>query len=109
MCHPFLLLSVGPRKHVVFDLRGQKNDPGTYQQEVERLADALKQIQPASAGVPVSDISVDQLKFASDTKGTVEIVPSLFAAFGWASMLCSTCEGAIPVPTNKRWSGWQMR
>ena len=56
-----MLLSVGPRKHVVFDLRGQKNDPGTYQQEVERLADALKQIQPASAGVPVSDISVDQL------------------------------------------------
>jgi uncharacterized protein YjbI with pentapeptide repeats len=48
-------------EHVVFDLRGQKNDPGTYQQEVERLADALKQIQPASAGVPVSDISVDQL------------------------------------------------
>ena len=46
-------------EHVVFDLRA--GDPTTYQQEVERMAEALKQDQPVSAGVPVSDISVDQL------------------------------------------------
>ena len=49
------------KEHVVFDLRGQQNDRETYQKEVERLAEALKQDQPASAGVPVSEISVDQL------------------------------------------------
>ena len=48
-------------EHVVFDLRGKQNDPETYQQEVQRLADALKQEQPASAGVPAADISADQL------------------------------------------------
>jgi len=48
-------------EHVVFDLRGQQSDPSTYQKEVERLADALKQDQPASAGIPVAEISVDQL------------------------------------------------
>ena len=48
-------------EHVVFDLRGKQNDPETYQSEVERLAEALKQDHPASAGIPVVDISVDQL------------------------------------------------
>jgi uncharacterized protein YjbI with pentapeptide repeats len=47
--------------HVVFDLSGQQSDRETYQKEVERLAVALKQDQPASAGIPVSNISVDQL------------------------------------------------
>ena len=48
-------------EHVVFDLRGKQNEPETYQSEVERLAEALKQDHPASAGIPVVDISVDQL------------------------------------------------
>ena len=48
-------------EHIVFDLRGQQSDRETYHQEVKRLAEALKQDQPASAGIPVSDISVDQL------------------------------------------------
>ena len=48
-------------EHVVFDLSGRENDPETYQKEVARLAEALKQDQPASAGIPVSDVSVDQL------------------------------------------------
>ncbi len=48
-------------EHVVFDLRGNESDPETYKREVERLADALKQDQPASAGIPVSNLSVDQL------------------------------------------------
>ena len=48
-------------EHVVFDLSGQQNDRETYQKEVARLAEALKQDQPASAGVPVPDVSVDQL------------------------------------------------
>ena len=46
-------------EHVVFDLRA--GDAATYKQEVERMAEALKQDQPVSAGVPVSNISVDQL------------------------------------------------
>ena len=48
-------------EHVVFDLSGQQNDRETYQKEVARLAEALKQDQPASAGVPVPDVSADQL------------------------------------------------
>ncbi len=48
-------------EHVVFDLTGQQNDRETYQSEVARLAEALKQDQPASEGIPKSDISVDQL------------------------------------------------
>ena len=48
-------------EHVVFDLRGKQDDPGTYKKEVVRLAEALKQSQPASAGIPVSNLSVDQL------------------------------------------------
>ena len=48
-------------EHVVFNLAGQKDDRETYQKEVERLAEALKQDQPASDGIPKSDISVDQL------------------------------------------------
>ena len=48
-------------EHVVFDLRGKQNDTATYQKEVERLAEALKQDQPASAGIPAADISADQL------------------------------------------------
>jgi hypothetical protein len=46
---------------VVFDLTGQQSDRDTYQIEVARLAEALKQNQPASDGIPKSDISVDQL------------------------------------------------
>ena len=48
-------------EHVVFDLRGKQSDPETYQREVGRLAEALKQDQPASAGIPGSNLSVDQL------------------------------------------------
>ncbi|MDA1129440.1 MAG: pentapeptide repeat-containing protein [Chloroflexi bacterium] len=48
-------------EHVVFDLRGKQSDPETYKQEVGRLAEALKQDQPASAGIPVSNLSADQL------------------------------------------------
>ena len=48
-------------EHVVFDLSGQQTDKETYQKEVERLAEALKQDQPASDGIPKSDISADQL------------------------------------------------
>ena len=48
-------------EHVVFDLSGQKDDRETYQREVARLAEALKQDQPATDGIPKSDISVDQL------------------------------------------------
>ena len=48
-------------EHVVFDLSGWQSDKDTYQKEVERLAEALKQDQPASEGIPKSDISVDQL------------------------------------------------
>ena len=48
-------------EHVVFDLRGKQSDPETYGKEVERLAEALKQVQPASAGIPVVNLSIDQL------------------------------------------------
>ena len=48
-------------EHVVFDLSGQQSDKVTYQKEVERLAEVLKQDQPASDGVPKTDISADQL------------------------------------------------
>ncbi|NQW22578.1 MAG: pentapeptide repeat-containing protein [SAR202 cluster bacterium] len=46
-------------EHVVFDVRS--SDADTYKTEVARLAEALKQEQPASAGIPVSNVSVDQL------------------------------------------------
>ena len=42
-------------EHVVFDLRGQDHDTQAYETEVERLAEALKQDQPASAGAPAFD------------------------------------------------------
>ena len=48
-------------EHVVFDLTGQSGDRDTYLKEVARLAEALKQDQPASDGIPKPDISVDQL------------------------------------------------
>ena len=48
-------------EHVVFDLTGQQSDRDGYMKEVERLAEALKQDQPASDGIPKSNISVDQL------------------------------------------------
>jgi len=48
-------------EHVVFDLRGQQNDKETYEKEVSRLAEALKQDQPASDGIPKSDNSARQL------------------------------------------------
>ncbi|MDA0263316.1 MAG: pentapeptide repeat-containing protein [Chloroflexi bacterium] len=48
-------------EHVIFDLSGQQSDRETYQKEVARLAEALKQDQPASAGIPVSEMSADQL------------------------------------------------
>jgi uncharacterized protein YjbI with pentapeptide repeats len=48
-------------EHVVFDLRGHKDNRDTYMKEVERLAEALKQDQPASHGIPKSEMSADQL------------------------------------------------
>lgn len=43
-------------EHVVFDLRGQDNKSAEYQQGIAKLAEDLKQTQPAKAGVPpVSD------------------------------------------------------
>ena len=42
-------------EHVVFDLRGYRDDRQAYAAEIERLAEALKQDQPASAGVPAHD------------------------------------------------------
>lgn len=40
-------------QHVVFDLRDRSSNPESYQRELTRLADNLKQSQPATAGVPV--------------------------------------------------------
>ncbi len=40
-------------EHVVFDLRDRGSE--SYQRELERLADSIKQTQPASAGVPGPD------------------------------------------------------
>ena len=37
-------------EHVVFDLRGLDSDPEVYQRELTRLAESLKQSQPAAAG-----------------------------------------------------------
>ena len=48
-------------EHVVFDLTGQSGARDTYLKEVVRLAEALKQDQPASDGIPKAGISVDQL------------------------------------------------
>ena len=43
-------------ENIVFDLRD--GDPATYDAELAKLADALKQDQPASAGVPVVDFQL---------------------------------------------------
>ena len=43
-------------ENVIFDLRPE--DDGVYQAELTKLADALKQEQPASAGVPVVDFQL---------------------------------------------------
>ncbi len=43
-------------ENVVFDLRAE--DEATYQAELARLAEALQQDQPASAGVPVVDFQL---------------------------------------------------
>ena len=48
-------------EHVVFNLGGKQSEPETYLSEVRRLAEALKEEQPASAGIPVANLSVDQL------------------------------------------------
>jgi hypothetical protein len=48
-------------EHVVFDFTAQQSDRAAYLKEVERLAVALKQDQPASDGIPKPDISADQL------------------------------------------------
>ncbi len=43
-------------ENVIFDLRG--GDESTYQAELAKLAEALQQDQPASAGVPVVDFQL---------------------------------------------------
>ena len=43
-------------ENVIFDLRS--GDAGTYEAELGKLADALKQEQPASAGAPVVDFQL---------------------------------------------------
>ena len=43
-------------ENIIFDLRPE--DPATYEAEVAKLADALKQDQPASAGAPVVDFQL---------------------------------------------------
>ena len=43
-------------ENVIFDLRD--GDPATYDAELAKLADALKQTQPAGAGVPVVDFQL---------------------------------------------------
>ena len=43
-------------ENVIFDLRD--GDPATYGAELAKLADALQQDQPASAGVPVVDLQL---------------------------------------------------
>ena len=43
-------------ENIIFDLRA--DDPATYAAELAKLADALKQQQPASAGVPVVDFQL---------------------------------------------------
>ena len=49
-------------EHVIFDLRGQEESSAQYQQGLAKLAENLKQTQPAKAGVPaVSSESSDQL------------------------------------------------
>ncbi len=45
-------------EHVVFNLQTRESDSETYQQQLARLADALKQTQPRSAGVPVVDLQL---------------------------------------------------
>ena len=45
-------------EHTVFDLRGYKDDRAAYEPELSRLAEALKQDQPASAGAPVVDLQL---------------------------------------------------
>lgn len=41
-------------EHVVFNLQGQDANPEEYQKELARLADSLKEPQPAQAGVPAA-------------------------------------------------------
>ena len=45
-------------EHLVFNLQTRDSDSETYQQELAKLADGLKQTQPASAGVPVYDMQL---------------------------------------------------
>ena len=45
-------------EHMVFDLRGYKDDRAAYEPELSRLAEALKQEQPAAAGAPVVDFQL---------------------------------------------------
>ena len=45
-------------EHVVFNLQTRESDPETYGQEVDRLADGLRQTLPRSAGVPVIDMQL---------------------------------------------------
>ena len=40
-------------EHVVFDMRGRDTDSESYQKELARMADGLKQTQPRQAGIPV--------------------------------------------------------
>ena len=42
-------------EHLVFDMRGYRDDRAAYEDEVDRLAEALREDQPASAGGPVYD------------------------------------------------------
>ena len=44
-------------EHVVFDLRDRGS--GSYQEQLDRLAETLKQTQPAAAGRPVFEVSGD--------------------------------------------------
>jgi uncharacterized protein YjbI with pentapeptide repeats len=39
-------------EHAVFDLRGRDSGPEVYRGELTRLADSLKQTQPAAVGIP---------------------------------------------------------
>ena len=45
-------------EHVVFDMQTRDSDAEKYQQELVKLADALKQVQPKSAGAPEVDLQL---------------------------------------------------
>ena len=45
-------------ENVVFDLRGHREDRSGYEAEVDRLADVLRQDQPAAAGIPAADFQL---------------------------------------------------